>query len=170
MLSFSLIMLNTDLHNPRIEDKRRMTLAEFLNNNRDIDGGKPLPAEFMTALYNDLKANEIELRSESVGDEMAALDQGKLEWARLVAQRSGTIASASFTPRTVAFGGRQGGGYGRGVYPAGLHERDMFGSIADSALAALVGTVDATKDDFLLLKALQVGQHEARGVCAFLWC
>lgn len=40
-LSFSLIMLNTDQHNPLI--KNRMTLPQFINNNRGINGGQNVP-------------------------------------------------------------------------------------------------------------------------------
>ena len=51
ILSFSIIMLNTDLHNPNMEDHKRMTLQQFLMNNRDIDAGGPLPEEYMRTLY-----------------------------------------------------------------------------------------------------------------------
>ena len=63
VLSFSLIMLNTDLHSARIADDRRMTFPEFLTNNRDIDAGSPLPEPFMKHLYESLKDREIELRA-----------------------------------------------------------------------------------------------------------
>lgn len=33
-MAFSAIMLNTDLHNPQIQDHRRMTLDDFFRNNR----------------------------------------------------------------------------------------------------------------------------------------
>jgi hypothetical protein len=42
------------------------------------------------------------------------------------------------------------------LYPAGLHERDMFTSIADGCFDALMAVLGTTKDDFLVLKALQV--------------
>ena len=45
MLAFSLIMLNTDLHNPNV--KHRMTKAEFIRNNRGINNGSDLPEEFL---------------------------------------------------------------------------------------------------------------------------
>ena len=46
MLAFSLIMLNTDLHNPSV--KHRMTKAEFIRNNRGINNGSDLPEEFLS--------------------------------------------------------------------------------------------------------------------------
>jgi Sec7-like guanine-nucleotide exchange factor len=46
VLAFSLIMLNTDLHNPNV--KHRMTKAAFLRNNRGINNGADLPEEFLS--------------------------------------------------------------------------------------------------------------------------
>lgn len=61
-LSYSLIMLNTDLHSAQI--KKKMTLQEFLENNDDIDNGRALPNEFMVGLFKEIENNEIKLLSE----------------------------------------------------------------------------------------------------------
>lgn len=62
VLSYSLIMLNTDLHSSQIKNK--MTLQEFLENNAGIDNGKDLPEDFMVGLFNEIANNEIKLQSE----------------------------------------------------------------------------------------------------------
>lgn len=63
-LSFSVIMLNTDLHSPMIKNK--MTLEEFLRNNRGINGdGGDLPPEMLTDVYNDIGTNEIKMKDEA---------------------------------------------------------------------------------------------------------
>ncbi|KAI8388960.1 uncharacterized protein GWK60_E00627 [Nakaseomyces glabratus] len=62
VLSYSLIMLNTDLHSSQIKNK--MTLQEFLENNEGIDNGNDLPKEFMVNLFNEIANNEIKLLSE----------------------------------------------------------------------------------------------------------
>lgn len=62
VLSYSLIMLNTDLHSSQIKNK--MTLQEFLENNAGIDNGKDLPKDFMIGLFNEIAKNEIKLQSE----------------------------------------------------------------------------------------------------------
>lgn len=62
VLSYSIIMLNTDLHSSQIKNK--MTLQEFLENNAGIDNGNDLPKEFMVKLYNEIANNEIKLLSE----------------------------------------------------------------------------------------------------------
>lgn len=57
VLSFSLIMLNTDAHNPTI--KHRMTLRQFVLNNRGVDRGMDLPFQQLATFYNNIQKNEI---------------------------------------------------------------------------------------------------------------
>jgi brefeldin A-inhibited guanine nucleotide-exchange protein len=57
VLAYSVVMLNTDLHNDQV--KNRMTKAEFVKNNRGIDEGKDLPKDFLEAIYDDILKNEI---------------------------------------------------------------------------------------------------------------
>jgi brefeldin A-inhibited guanine nucleotide-exchange protein len=57
VLAYSVVMLNTDLHNDQV--KNRMTKAEFVKNNRGIDEGKDLPKDFLEAIYDDIRTNEI---------------------------------------------------------------------------------------------------------------
>jgi brefeldin A-inhibited guanine nucleotide-exchange protein len=59
VLAFSLIMLNTDAHNPAV--KKKMTLHEFLRNNRGIDAGCDLSEHFLKLLYFEIKCNEIKM-------------------------------------------------------------------------------------------------------------
>jgi brefeldin A-inhibited guanine nucleotide-exchange protein len=46
ILAFSVIMLNTDLHNPSIKDDRRMTAEGFIRNNRNSRKGGDLLTRF----------------------------------------------------------------------------------------------------------------------------
>lgn len=50
VLAFSVIMLNTDAHNPQV--KIKMTKAEFLRNNRGINNGADIPAEYLEKIYD----------------------------------------------------------------------------------------------------------------------
>ncbi|CAG8473492.1 8719_t:CDS:10 [Cetraspora pellucida] len=68
VLAYSVIMLNTDLHNPQI--KRRMTKTEFIKNNRGINDNSDLPEEYLTAIYDEIQNDEIKMK-----DEEAALVQ-----------------------------------------------------------------------------------------------
>ncbi|KAG4153565.1 hypothetical protein ERO13_D04G190951v2 [Gossypium hirsutum] len=47
LLSYSLIMLNTDQHNVQV--KKKMTEEDFIRNNRHINGGNDLPRDFLMA-------------------------------------------------------------------------------------------------------------------------
>lgn len=57
VLSYSLIMLNTDLHNVQV--KKKMTEEDFIRNNKGINGGNSLPREFLTELYHSICKNEM---------------------------------------------------------------------------------------------------------------
>ncbi|XP_059624174.1 ARF guanine-nucleotide exchange factor GNOM-like [Cornus florida] len=57
LLSYSLIMLNTDQHNVQV--KKKMTEEDFIRNNRHINGGNDLPRDFLSELYHSICKNEI---------------------------------------------------------------------------------------------------------------
>ncbi|OQS00566.1 hypothetical protein ACHHYP_20127 [Achlya hypogyna] len=61
LLSFSIIMLNTDLHNANIRADRKMSLEDFLKNNRDygLEGAAPLPEEYLTSIYHAIRLHPI---------------------------------------------------------------------------------------------------------------
>ncbi|KAE8792580.1 Pattern formation protein EMB30 [Hordeum vulgare] len=57
VLSYSVILLNTDQHNVRV--KIKMSEEDFIRNNRHINGGNDLPREFLSELYYSICRNEI---------------------------------------------------------------------------------------------------------------
>ncbi|XP_077230483.1 GNOM-like 2 [Tasmannia lanceolata] len=59
ILCYSLIMLNTDQHNPQV--KKKMTEEEFIRNNRAINGGNDLPREYLSELFQSILNNAITL-------------------------------------------------------------------------------------------------------------
>lgn len=70
LLSFSIIMLNTDRHNANIREDRKMTAEDFVKNNRDYgrditEKGKEFPPEFLRGIY--VSINEEEIRTEGEG-------------------------------------------------------------------------------------------------------
>lgn len=87
VLSYSVILLNTDLHSPQI--KNRMTLENFIMNNSGIDDGKDIPRDYLENIYNEILNNEIKLQSE--------------QHAALLA---GDISLPHSTQSTGIFGGR----------------------------------------------------------------
>jgi brefeldin A-inhibited guanine nucleotide-exchange protein len=55
-------MLNTDAHNPQV--KHRMTMTDFVKNNRGINDGDDLPEELLSGIYDDIVNNEIRMKDE----------------------------------------------------------------------------------------------------------
>jgi len=65
ILAFSVIMLNTDLHNPSIKPEKRMTLEGFIRNNRGIsvDGGD-LPNDFLEGIFKRIQSTPFSLKED----------------------------------------------------------------------------------------------------------
>ncbi|KAK9473955.1 uncharacterized protein V1510DRAFT_311813 [Dipodascopsis tothii] len=57
VLSYSVIMLNTDLHNPQV--KSRMTAEQYKNNLRKVNDNRDFAPEYLDAIYDAIKHNEI---------------------------------------------------------------------------------------------------------------
>ncbi|KAF0692542.1 Aste57867_16354 [Aphanomyces stellatus] len=61
ILAYSIIMLNTDLHNPQVK-KNKMSKEQFVKNNRGIDNGNDVPKALLEGIYDDIQANPIQLK------------------------------------------------------------------------------------------------------------
>lgn len=64
ILTYAIIMLNTDLHNPNIKGQKRMTYEDFAKNLRGVNGGNDFAAEYLHEIYDSIKTNEIILPDE----------------------------------------------------------------------------------------------------------
>jgi brefeldin A-inhibited guanine nucleotide-exchange protein len=60
VLAYSVILLNTDAHNPMVKNK--MSADDFIKNNRGIDDGKDLPEEYLRSLFERISRNEIKMK------------------------------------------------------------------------------------------------------------
>ena len=69
ILSFSVVMLNTDAHNPSVKTKNKMTLKQY---QRQLDG-QGLTKEYVKEIYDTIVNNEIEMPK---AVETAAVSQG----------------------------------------------------------------------------------------------
>jgi len=75
LLSFSIIMLNTDQHNDNIREDRRMKKSDFVKYNTDYgkditDPGKELPREYLEAIYDGIREEEIKTEGEGADGSM----------------------------------------------------------------------------------------------------
>ncbi|KAI8028527.1 Brefeldin A-inhibited guanine nucleotide-exchange protein 2 [Camellia lanceoleosa] len=64
VLAYSVILLNTDAHNPMVKNK--MSADDFIRNNRGIDDGKDLPEEYLRALFERISRNEIKMKDDVI--------------------------------------------------------------------------------------------------------
>ena len=61
-LCFSIIMLNTDLHNQNMKDEARMTLDDYIKFNTtygEMNRDCPLPAALLTSIYRSILAEQL---------------------------------------------------------------------------------------------------------------
>mmetsp|Transcript_4390 Transcript_4390/g.12979 ORF Transcript_4390/g.12979 Transcript_4390/m.12979 type:complete len:513 (+) Transcript_4390:1792-3330(+) len=118
VLSFSLVMLNTDLHSPSIQDRHRMTKEAFIANNRGVDGGSDLPRPLLEELYDSVQGEEV------------VMDEGDL-----------------FEAEAVRYAGARRAGWlekGRGTCP-GWHR--LWFILADGCLYSFGAPSDADTED-----------------------
>lgn len=64
VLTYAIIMLNTDQHNPNIKQQSRMTLTQFARNLKGVNGKNDFQAEYLEDIYNTIKTREIMLAEE----------------------------------------------------------------------------------------------------------
>jgi ankyrin repeat protein len=63
LLAFSMIMLQTDAHNPAIKREKKMTKQQFIMNNRRIDQGRDLPEAMLGEIYDNIITTPIKMES-----------------------------------------------------------------------------------------------------------
>ncbi|KIV93676.1 hypothetical protein PV10_04871 [Exophiala mesophila] len=65
VLTYAIIMLNTDLYNPNAsKTQKKMTAEDFGRNLRGVNSGKDFPIEFLQDIYEAIRDNEIILPDE----------------------------------------------------------------------------------------------------------
>eukprot|EP00914_Ancora_sagittata_P014903 GHVO01029272.1.p1 GENE.GHVO01029272.1~~GHVO01029272.1.p1 ORF type:complete len:252 (+),score=21.72 GHVO01029272.1:66-758(+) len=68
VLSFAIIMLNTNLHNPNVKDK--MPVDRFIKMNRGINDGGDLPEDLLVSLYESIKKEPFKIPEDDGNDLM----------------------------------------------------------------------------------------------------
>ncbi|PWN47694.1 Sec7-domain-containing protein [Violaceomyces palustris] len=66
VLAFSIIMLNTDLHNPQ-NKKQRMSLDDYKRNLRGVNDGKDFDPDYLSGIYDSIRRREIVMPEEHAG-------------------------------------------------------------------------------------------------------
>lgn len=64
ILTYAIILLNTDQHNPNVKSMKRMTFEDFSRNLRGQNNGENFAPEYLKEIYESIKTNEIILPDE----------------------------------------------------------------------------------------------------------
>ncbi|KAF4971167.1 hypothetical protein FSARC_1889 [Fusarium sarcochroum] len=64
ILTYAIILLNTDQHNPNLDAKKRMSLEDFSKNLKGTNNGQNFAPEYLQTIFESIKSNEIILPDE----------------------------------------------------------------------------------------------------------
>lgn len=64
ILTYAIIMLNTDQHNPNLKSQNRMTYIDFARNLRGVNDGEDFAPQYLQDIFDSIKSNEIILPDE----------------------------------------------------------------------------------------------------------
>ncbi|KAL3693188.1 hypothetical protein R1sor_006839 [Riccia sorocarpa] len=125
-LAYSIIILNTDLHNPQV--KRKMTEEDFIRNNRGINGKQDLPREMLAELYHSIARNEIRI---SYDNGAGVPEMTHSRWVDLMRRSRSSTPYISCDSRP-------------------LLDHDMFAIISGPTIAAISVVFDNAEDEEVL--------------------
>lgn len=154
VLSFSTLMLHTDAHHPNV--KKHMTLEEFIRNNRGIDRGKDLPAEFLEQLYKGITSEKIFAANAAMPSQALLTRQQRAELYRQ--QCAQTLEMAKKRTTTELHQHR----FHRARSP--FLVGPMFRAIWGGTIAAFAMSFESTDDQEIIdfcLKGFQLSTHIA---------
>ena len=125
VLSYSLLMLHTDQHNDQV--KKKMTVQEFIRNNRKINNGEDLPEEMLIDLYKSIATYEIRIQADGNKFELS-----RAQWVDIV-RRSGTdqgiLVSCTMKP---------------------IFDYDMFAMVWGPTIASISVVFDQAEDESIV--------------------
>ncbi|BGP16437.1 hypothetical protein JCM10213_004007 [Rhodosporidiobolus nylandii] len=178
ILAFSVILLNTDAHNPQV--KKPMSKAEFIKNNRGIDDGKDLGEDFLNAIYDEINANEIRMKDEveaagpqapAPGLAGAIATVGRdLQREAYLWQSESMVNKTEALFRTLVRGQRRGAGRASDEYYSASHAEHVKPMFEVAWMAILAGTsapLQDTDDLELIALALDGFKQAIKIVCLF---
>ena len=64
ILTYAIIMLNTDQHNPNLKGQSRMSFTDFSKNLKGVNGDSDFDVDYLQSIYDTIKAREIVLPEE----------------------------------------------------------------------------------------------------------
>ncbi|EIE78027.1 hypothetical protein RO3G_02731 [Rhizopus delemar RA 99-880] len=67
VLAYSIIMLNTDQHNPQVRHQSRMSVDQYIRNLSGVNNNGNFPQDYLTAIYQAIQQDEILMPEEHEG-------------------------------------------------------------------------------------------------------
>lgn len=136
VLSYSIIMLNTDLHNPQV--KQQMDLDAYKRNLKGIYNGKDFPEWYLSKIYNSIRDREIIMPEEHHGTDKWFDDA----WHNIISSQSKYardhgVSIANFDLQTL----RQ-------------FDKLLFMSIVDETIDTLIKVFQEASDDHIITKLM----------------
>ncbi|GAA5875688.1 hypothetical protein JCM1840_003176 [Sporobolomyces johnsonii] len=179
ILAFSVILLNTDAHNPQV--KKPMSKTEFVKNNRGIDDGKDLDEALLSSIYDEINANEIRMKDEveAAGPQVApasgiasaiATVGRDLQREAYVWQSESMVNKTEALFRTLVRGQRRGAGRATEEYFSAFHfehVKPMFEVAWMPILAGISGPLQDSDDLDLITLSLEGFKQAIKIVCLF---
>lgn len=127
VLAYSVIMLNTDLHNS--QNKRKMKVEDYRRNLRGVNDGADFDPDYLGSIYENIRKREIVMPEEHVG-------QLGFEYAWKELLRKSRTSTKLKCPATNRF------------------DRDMFASAWKPMVACIAHAFSTFKDEHLLERAI----------------
>ena len=93
VLSYSVIMLTTDLHSTHV--KKKMTKEEFIKNNRGINDDEDLPKEYLSKIYEEIASSEIKVKPTATAVGKRSLTQDMKTRNLIWSQESSNISQTA---------------------------------------------------------------------------
>ena len=127
VLAFSIIMLNTDLHNPQV--RKRMTFEEYTRNLRGVNNRHDFDPAYLKNIYNAIREKEIVMPEEQIG----ALGFN-YTWREMIVGRSGETEYAEYT--------------------GNAYDEQVFSFVWEPIVATLTTVFELAQDDITFQKAI----------------
>jgi golgi-specific brefeldin A-resistance guanine nucleotide exchange factor 1 len=122
VLTYAIIMLNTDQHNPNLKSQNRMSYNDFARNLRGVNGGQDFAPQYLQDIFDSIKSNEIILPDEH--DNKHAFDYA---WKELLLKTESTGALV--------------------ICDTNIYDADMFASTWRPVIATLSYVFMSASDD-----------------------
>ncbi|TDZ17365.1 Uncharacterized protein Cob_v009713 [Colletotrichum orbiculare MAFF 240422] len=129
VLTYAIIMLNTDQHNPNLKGQKRMTVEDFARNLRGVNDGQDFAPEYLQEIFDNIRTNEIILPDEH--DNKHAFDYA---WRELI------IKSESVHPLVLC--------------DTNIYDADMFASTWLPIVSTLSYVFMSTTDDAVFARVI----------------